>query len=98
MNRSDVVSRLKDHADALRERGVVGLHLFGSTLRDEAGPDSDVDLFLDYDPSTKFSLFDLADLGLMLEDVLGTRVDLTTRDSLHPQLKAGIEATAERIL
>ena len=98
MNRSDVISRLKDHAPELHRRGVVALHLFGSTQRGEAGPNSDVDLFLDYDPAKKFSLIDLADVGLMLEEMLGARVDLTTRDSLHPRLKARIEATAERVL
>ncbi len=98
MNRSDVISRLKDHAPELRRRGVTALHLFGSTLRGEAGPASDVDLFLDHDPAKKFSLVDLADVGLMLEEALGARVDLTTRDSLHPRLRARIEATAERVL
>lgn len=98
MDRSVVVSRLKAHAPEIRARGVVALHLFGSTLAGEAGPESDVDLFLDYDPDKAFSLVDLADLGAMLEDVLGTSVDLTTRDSLHPRLRAGIEARAERVL
>ena len=98
MNRADVVARLKPHAPEFHRRGVTALHLFGSTLRGEAGPASDVDLFLDYDPATKFSLIDLADVGLMLEEMLGTRVDLTTRDSLHPRLRARIEATAERVL
>ena len=34
----------------------------------------------------------------MIADTLGTKVDLTTRDSLHPVLKAGIERSAIRIL
>ena len=98
MDRSAVVSRLKAHAPEIHARGVVALHLFGSTLTGEAGPESDVDLFLDYDPDKAFSLVDLADLGAMLEDLLGASVDLTTRDSLHPRLRAGIEARAERVL
>ena len=98
MKRSDVVTRLRDHAAELRARGIVSVHLFGSTARDEAGPESDVDLFLDTDPNRKFSLIDLADVGFLLEDLLGARVDVTTRDSLHPSLRAGIEAAAERVV
>ena len=77
---------------------MTALHLFGSTARDAARADSDVDLFLDLDPTAKFSLVDLAALEGRLADLLGVEVDLTTRDSLHPRLRDGIERSAERVL
>lgn len=98
MRREDVIARLRDHAADLAARGVTGLHLFGSTVRGEAGPESDVDLFLDYDPAIGFSLVDLVDLQDRISDLLANPVDLTTRDSLHPRLRAAIEASAERVL
>lgn len=84
MHRSDAVERLRRQADAVKARGATALYLFGSTARDEAEPGSDLDLFIDYDPSRKFSLVDLVGIKLFLEDQLGVDVDLTTRDSLHP--------------
>lgn len=49
MTRDDAIARLRDHADAIRALGGTSLYLFGSTSRDEARPDSDLDLFMDYD-------------------------------------------------
>jgi uncharacterized protein len=97
MNRSQAMIRLKEHADAVKRRGATSLYLFGSAVRDEAKPESDLDLFIDYDPKQKFSLVDLVALKLYLEDALGVRVDLTTRDSLHPMLRKEIELSAVRI-
>jgi predicted nucleotidyltransferase len=44
---------------ALKARGATSLYLFGSTARNEAGKKSDLDLFLDYDPKSKFNALDL---------------------------------------
>ena len=71
--------------------------LFGSTARDDAKSESDLDLFVDYDPNKKFSLVDLVGIKLLLEDELGMAVDITTRDSLHPMLRHEIEKSAIRV-
>ena len=97
MKQGDAIAKLEGCAAAVRARGATSLYLFGSTGRDEAGPESDVDLFLDYDAARKFSLLDLAGIKNLLEDRLGARVDLTTRDSLHPALRADIEKSARRV-
>lgn len=97
MNRNEAVSKLKDCADAVKARGATSLYLFGSTVRDEAMSDSDVDLFVDYDPKKKFSLVDLVGIKFLLEDALGLAVDVTTRDSLHPMLGKNIEQSAVRV-
>jgi len=97
MNRNEAVSKLKEYAGAVKARGATSLYLFGSTVRGEAMPDSDVDLFVDYDPEKKFSLVDLVDIKFLLEDALGVAVDVTTRDSLHPMLRKNIEQSALRV-
>jgi predicted nucleotidyltransferase len=66
-------------------------------VRDDAKTDSDLDLFIDYDPTKKFSLVDLVGIKLFLEDALGVEVDVTTRDSLHPMLRKEIEQSALRV-
>lgn len=97
MNRKDAIEALKRQADALRALGATSLFLFGSVARDEAGPESDLDLFIDYDAARKFSLIDLAGIKLFLEEAFEADVDVTTRNSLHPKLKDRIESSAIRI-
>lgn len=97
MNRMDAIDRLRDSADAVRTLGATSLYLFGSTVRDEARSDSDLDLFVDYDPASRFNAFDLIGIKLLLEDRLGAAIDITTRDGLHPRLRDRIEASAIRV-
>ncbi|RUT87708.1 DNA polymerase III subunit beta, partial [Mesorhizobium sp. USDA-HM6] len=59
--------------------------------------DSDLDLFIDYDPARRFSLIDLVGIKQFLEEKMSTEIDITTRDSLHPMLKADIERSAVRV-
>ena len=97
MNRADAIKRLKLHADAVKALGATSLYLFGSVADGRAKSDSDLDLFVDYDPAKKFSLLDLVGIKLLLEDELGMAVDVTTRDSLHPMLRDDIEKSAVRV-
>jgi predicted nucleotidyltransferase len=97
MNRTEAVAKLKGCADVIKARGATSLYLFGSAARDEAKTDSDLDLFIDYDPRKKFSLVDLVGIKHVLEDSLGVAVDVTTRDSLHPMLRQDIEKSAVRV-
>ena len=97
MNRGEAVAKLKRHADAIKALGATSLYLFGSVARGEATTCSDLDLFVDYDPDGKFSLLELVGIKLLLEEKLGVQVDVTTRDSLHPVLRADIEQLAVRV-
>lgn len=97
MNSTEAIATLRQCADAVRGMGATALYLYGSTVRDEATDTSDIDLFLDYDPASRFNAFDLVGIKLMLEGQLHRRIDLTTRDGLHPRLRASIEQTATRI-
>ena len=97
MNRHEAIARLKPHADAIKALGATSLYLFGSVARDEARVRSDLDLFIDYDPAGRFSLLELVGIKLLLEEKLGVQVDVTTRDSLHPMLRADIEQSAVRV-
>lgn len=97
MNRKDAITRLQANADAVRAMGATSLYLFGSTARDEATAGSDIDLFIEYDPASRFNAFDLVGIKLFLEEHFGTEVDVTTRDSLHPRLRDRIERAAFRV-
>jgi len=97
MNKADAVSKLKAFAPTIKAMGGTALFLYGSTVRGEALPTSDIDLFLDLDPSGPFNALDLVAAKRLLEEGLGVRVDLTTRNGLHPLIRRGIEQQAEQI-
>lgn len=93
MKRDDAIARLRAHETEFRRLGVERLFLFGSTARDEAREDSDVDLFFDH-PEGSLGLFELMDLKARAAEILGRRADVMTRRSLHERLRPAIEATA----
>lgn len=97
MRKDDAVAVLKEQAGAVKALGATALYLFGSTVRDGATSSSDLDIFVDYDADSRFSLVELVGIKQLLEQRLGVRVDLTTRDSLDPLLRVRIEASAERV-
>jgi predicted nucleotidyltransferase len=97
MRRDEVIEQLKQHEADIRALGAASLYLYGSHARDEAGEDSDVDLFFDRDPNKRISLMELIELKFLAEQILGTEVDIGTRTSLHPVLKPEIERNALRI-
>jgi predicted nucleotidyltransferase len=97
MNRTEALKRLRAFTGALKERGATSLYLFGSTSRNESNSESDLDLFLDYNPRSKFSAFDLVAAKRLLQEGLGVDVDLTTRSGLHPLIRKKVEAEATRV-
>lgn len=93
MKRDEAISRLQQHETDLKRLGVEHLFLFGSTARDEAAEDSDIDLFFDYQKG-KLGLFELMDVKAYAASILGRKIDIMTRDSLHKALRRQIEETA----
>ena len=69
---------------------ITELALFGSVLRDDFGPDSDVDVLVGFRKGAKHTLFDLDDMELELKEIFGRKVDLTSRrgiEASHNQLR-----------
>lgn len=97
MTTLEKITALKSMAPALAQRGVIGLSVFGSQITGHARPDSDIDIIVDYDPDSRFSLLDLIAVGRLIEERLGMTADVMTRPGLHPVLKADIESNAIRV-
>lgn len=97
MNTEDAINCLRSAEPVIRARGVVHLFLFGSSARGDATSQSDLDVFIDRDPSKPFGLMELAGLGRMLEGLVGTRVDIGTRNGLHPLIRADVEKNAIQV-
>lgn len=82
MRRDETLAKLTAHREELRAMGVPSLALSGSVARDEARPDSDVDILVELPPT--MGLFDIQH---RLEEILGAKVDLVTREGVHPALR-----------
>jgi hypothetical protein len=89
MRRDEALRLLGEHRAELAAMGVTSLALFGSVARDEAGPDSDVDVIIDV--RRPFSLFDLAGVHLRLEEIFGCKVDVATEGGMKPRYRERIE-------
>ena len=83
MNRDQTIAKLKDFTAPIKALGATSLFLFGSMSRNENNSDSDLDLFVDYDPSGTFNALDLVDIKLLLEEKLG--MELTSAYQLIPE-------------
>jgi predicted nucleotidyltransferase len=94
MLRDEALRRLAAHREEIRAFGVTSLALFGSVARDEAGPESDVDLLIEFDPAAHVGLFEFVRIQRRLGEILGVRVDLVDRESLLPELRPIILAEA----
>ena len=96
MSKGDVLALLREHKPVMAERfGVVELALFGSTIRDEARPDSDVDILVSFDRPTDPECY--FGVQFYIEDLLGRPVDLVTDKALRAELRRYVEAEAVRV-
>ena len=97
MNRLEAIDKLKRQAQAIKAMGATSLYLFGSVAQNDTARGSDLDLFIDYEPNSRFNAFDLVGIKQLLESELGIDVDITTRDGLHPMLRTDIEQSALQV-
>ncbi|MDH2432735.1 nucleotidyltransferase family protein [Pokkaliibacter sp. MBI-7] len=90
MNRQQALELLSRSKPELQVRfGVTSLALFGSTVRDTASNDSDIDVLVDFDgPATSKRYFGVQ---FYLEDLFGCPVDLVTEKALRPELRPFID-------
>jgi hypothetical protein len=84
-SKQDIMNALFENRSLLRELGVRNIGLFGSFVRDEQNPDSDIYLLVEFEPDRKtFDSF--INLSFFLEEVLQHRVEIVTVESLSPYI------------
>lgn len=82
-------------AEFCRANHIRRLALFGSVLRDDFGPDSDVDVLVEFEPEARVGLLRLAGLEIDLGNMLGRKVDLNTPGFLSDYFRNEVMAEAE---
>jgi len=93
VNKQEILNLLSRHKPELARRfGVLDLALFGSSARDTAREDSDIDILVSFDgPATSRRYFGVQ---FYLEDLLGRPVDLVSDKALRPELRPYVEREA----
>ncbi len=98
MNRAEVMARLKAAEPALRARGVASLYLCGSYARDEARPDSDIDIMVDLQSWKGMDLSSyLAPYRVLEAQFPNVEIGYGTRDELVSHYHPYIEQSAIRV-
>jgi uncharacterized protein len=85
MSRRAVITRIRKHRAQLTKLGVKSLSIFGSVARGEEGPNSDVDILVEFEGRVTFDRF--MDTKFYLEDLLGRKVDLVVPQAIKPRMK-----------
>ena len=97
MTLDDVKRLIALEGPALHARGVTALYVFGSVANGNAGPTSDVDVMIDYDPTSGFDLIDLSGVHRRLSERLGVNVDVVIRDNIHRRIREQVFKEAVRV-
>jgi uncharacterized protein len=97
LTKQQVSERVETAREEIEALGVRRLALFGSVVRGQARPDSDVDLLVQFDPEQK-TLDNFMALCFLLEDLLEHRIELVTTESLSPYIGPHILREAEDVL
>jgi hypothetical protein len=96
MSREAVLRVLSRHRAEMKQRfRVASLALFGSVARDDAGPESDIDLLVNFLEPPGFDGY--MALKWHLESLLGGRVDLVMEGALRPEARSIVEEEAVRV-
>lgn len=90
MTLEKALSILRANQEMLRARGVVHAAIFGSVVRGESRPDSDVDVLIQVDAARRIGLFGYAGLCEDIRDLFAARVDVVNTNTIRPRLRDAI--------
>jgi len=84
-------------ADFCRRWRITELAFFGSVLRDDFRPDSDVDVLVTFEPDAPWSLWDLSSMRWELEEMFGRAVDLVEKKGLRNPFRRHAILTTQQV-
>lgn len=95
MTREDVLQVLRDHEAELRQQGVIHAALFGSLARGEAGPKSDIDIMIEFDPDAPVTMWSYVAVIRYVQGLFGRRrTDVVNRLGINKYIRPNAERDA----
>ncbi|WP_407113473.1 nucleotidyltransferase family protein [Bradyrhizobium sp. LMG 9283] len=85
MTRDEIIAAIRKNADAIKGKGVSKLAILGSRAGEDYRAASDIDILVEVEPETTFSLLNLIDVEHIIEDATGLRTQATVRRSMSPR-------------
>ena len=92
-NRANITS--KQIADFCEKNHIRRLAFYGSVLRSDLRPDSDVDVLVEFDPEQPIGLMEVAGIEIELSEIIGRKIDLRTPEDLSRYFRDKVIAAAE---
>ena len=86
MIRDEIIRKIRATAPALQAEGVSKLAIFGSRARGDERADSDLDVLIEVEPDSRFSLLNLIGVEHIIKDATGLAAQATMRRSLDPRM------------
>src|SRR5271163_1130684 len=84
MTRDEIITTIRKNAKAIKAEGVTKLAIFGSRVRGDNRPDSDIDVLVEVEPDASFSVLNLIGVQHIIEDATGLQAQATMRRSITP--------------
>lgn len=88
MDSTTVITKLRAHEPELKAAGIRHLRVFGSTAREQATAESDVDLLAEFDGPLEMTLVRIGSLQCRLSDLLGVEVDLCSLEWMKDPIRS----------
>ncbi|MBN2534432.1 MAG: nucleotidyltransferase family protein [Spirochaetales bacterium] len=97
MNKNEVVDLIRKNIDTIKRYGIKKIGLFGSIVRSDNSPESDIDILISFVPGKK-TFDNYMDLKFFLEDILKcTKIDLVIEENIKERLKSYIYRDIEYV-
>jgi len=94
MTRDGALAILQHNRDELRRLGVARAALFGSTVRGDAAPGSDVDVLIEIDPAANVGVYEYVAITRYIGELFPGRVHVANRATLQPHVRPSAERDA----
>ena len=96
LNEKSIIDRLKEFFT--NESRIVTAYLFGSTARNEANENSDIDIMIEFSKTKKYTMFDLLDIQHQLQNLFNKKVDVVEKGFLKPHAQETVSKDLKLII